>query len=249
MNAPVISATGLNKSWVERRAKAVSRGVGMAAPVIAARAENSEIWDIEGNRYIDFGGGIAVVNTGHRHPLVMKRVYEQLEKFTHTCGTVMPYAPLIELCEKINAVAPISGEKKSALVTTGAEAVENAVKFARCYTGRSDVIAFQGSFHGRTNLTMALTGKVNPYKIKFGPFPAGIWHVPFPVAHLGVSVDDTMRAIDTLFKCDVESSNVAAIIIEPVQGEGGFYVAPKELMARLRKLCDEHGIVLIADEI
>jgi 4-aminobutyrate aminotransferase/(S)-3-amino-2-methylpropionate transaminase len=248
MNAPV-SAPGLNKQWVERRAKAVSRGVGMAAPVIAARAENSEIWDIEGNRYIDFGGGIAVVNTGHRHPLVLKRVYEQLERLTHTCAMVMPYEPFIELCEKLNAVAPISGEKKSALVTTGAEAVENAVKFARAYTGRSDVIAFHGGFHGRTNLTMALTGKVVPYKAKFGPFAGGIWHVPFPVAHHGISVDDSIEAIEWLFKADVEASRVAAIIIEPVQGEGGFYVAPKELMVRLRKICDDNGIVFIADEI
>ncbi len=248
MNAP-LTASGMNQNWVERRAKAVSRGMGMAAPVIAARAENSEIWDVEGNRYIDFGGGIAVVNTGHRHPLVMKRVYEQLEKFTHTCATVVPYAPFIELCEKLNAVAPMSGEKKSALVTTGAEAVENAIKFARAFTGRYDVIAFQGGFHGRTNLTMALTGKVNPYKIKFGPFAGGIWHVPFPVAHHGISVDDTMQAIELLFKCDVEAARVAAIIIEPVQGEGGFYIAPTELMVRLRKLCDAHGIVLIADEI
>ena len=248
MNAPV-TGPGLNKQWVERRARAVSRGIGMGAPVIAARAENSEIWDVEGNRYIDFGGGIAVVNTGHRHPLVMKRVYEQLEKLTHTCAMVMPYEPFIELCEKLNEVAPISGEKKSALVTTGAEAVENAIKFARAYTGRSDVIAFQGGFHGRTLLGMALTGKVVPYKAKFGPMPPGIWHVPFPVAHHGVSVDDTMHAIEWLFKADVEPSRVAAIIIEPVQGEGGFYVAPKELMVRLRKLCDDHGIVLIADEI
>jgi 4-aminobutyrate aminotransferase/(S)-3-amino-2-methylpropionate transaminase len=248
MNVPV-SAPGMNKKWVERRAKAVSRGIGMGAPVIAARAENSEIWDVEGNRYIDFGGGIAVVNTGHRHPLVMKRVYEQLEKFTHTCAMVMPYAPFIELCEKLNAIAPMAGEKKAALVTTGAEAVENAIKFARAYTGRSDVIAFHGGFHGRTNLTMALTGKVVPYKAKFGPFAGGIWHVPFPVAHHGISVDDSMHAIELLFKCDVEASRVAAIIIEPVQGEGGFYVAPKELMVRLRKLCDEHGIVFIADEI
>jgi 4-aminobutyrate aminotransferase/(S)-3-amino-2-methylpropionate transaminase len=248
MNAPV-SAPGMNKKWVERRAKAVSRGMGMAAPIIAARAENSEIWDVEGNRYIDFGGGIAVVNTGHRHPLVMKRVYEQLEKFTHTCATIVPYAPFIELCEKLNQVAPITGEKKAALVTTGAEAVENAIKFARAYTGRSDVIAFHGGFHGRTNLTMALTGKVVPYKVKFGPFAGGIWHVPFPVAHHGISVDDSMHAIELLFKCDVEPSRVAAIIIEPVQGEGGFYVAPKELMVRLRKLCDEHSIVFIADEI
>ncbi len=249
MNAPATSAPGMNKHWVERRSKAVSRGIGMGAPVMAARAENSEIWDIEGNRYIDFGGGIAVVNTGHRHPMVMRRVYEQLEKFTHTCAMVMPYEPFIEVCEKLNAVAPISGEKKSALVTTGAEAVENAVKFARAYTGRSDVIAFHGGFHGRTNLTMALTGKVLPYKAKFGPFAGGMWHVPFPVAHHGITVDDSIHAIELLFKCDVEAQRVAAIIIEPVQGEGGFYVAPKELMVRLRKLCDEHGIVLIADEI
>jgi 4-aminobutyrate aminotransferase / (S)-3-amino-2-methylpropionate transaminase / 5-aminovalerate transaminase len=246
VNAPV---KGMNAAWVERRAKAVSRGIGMAAPVIAARAENSEIWDIEGNRYIDFGGGIAVLNTGHRHPLVMKRVKEQLDAFTHTCAMVVPYATFIEVCEKLNALAPISGEKKSALVTTGAEAIENAVKFARAYTGRSDVIAFHGGFHGRTNLTMALTGKVVPYKTKFGPFAPGMWHVPFPVAHKGHSVDETMHAIEWLFKADVEPSRVAAIIIEPVQGEGGFYVAPKELMVRLRKMCDEHGIVFIADEI
>ena len=250
MNAPVTSpAAGLNKHWVERRAKAVSRGISAGAPVMAARAENSEIWDIEGNRYIDFGGGIAVVNTGHRHPLVMKRVYEQLEKFTHTCAMVMPYEPFIEVCEKLNAVAPISGEKKSALVTTGAEAIENAVKFARAHTGRSDVIAFHGGFHGRTNLAMALTGKVLPYKAKFGPLAAGVWHVPFPVAHKGITVEDSIHAIEWLFKADVEPARVAAIVIEPVQGEGGFYIAPNELMVALRKLCDEHGIVLIADEI
>ena len=250
MNAPVhIQPAGSNKAWVERRAKAVSRGIGMGAAVMAAKAENSEIWDIEGNRYVDFGGGIAVVNTGHRHPLVMKRVYEQLEKFTHTCAMVMPYEPFIEVCEKLNAAVPISGEKKSALVTTGAEAVENAIKYARCYTGRSDVIAFHGGFHGRTLLGMALTGKVLPYKAKFGPMPAGIWHVPFPVAHKGISVEDSIHAIELLFKCDVEPQRVAAIIIEPVQGEGGFYIAPQELMVRLRQLCDEHGILLIADEI
>jgi 4-aminobutyrate aminotransferase / (S)-3-amino-2-methylpropionate transaminase / 5-aminovalerate transaminase len=250
MNAPIHhQPAGSNKAWVERRAKAVSRGIGMGAAVMAAKAENSEIWDIEGNRYVDFGGGIAVVNTGHRHPLVMKRVYEQLEKFTHTCAMVMPYEPFIEVCEKLNAVVPISGDKKSALVTTGAEAVENAIKYARCYTGRSDVIAFHGGFHGRTLLGMALTGKVLPYKAKFGPMPAGIWHVPFPVAHKGISVEDSIHAIELLFKCDVEPARVAAIIIEPVQGEGGFYIAPKELMERLRALCDEHGILLIADEI
>jgi len=250
MNAPIKhEPAGSNKAWVERRAKAVSRAISAGAPVMAAKAENAEIWDIEGNRYIDFGGGIAVVNTGHRHPLVMKRVYEQLEKFTHTCAMVMPYEPFVEVCEKLNAIAPISGEKKSALVTTGAEAVENAVKYARAYTGRSDVIAFHGGFHGRTLLGMSLTGKVNPYKAKFGPMAAGVWHVPFPVAHKGITVEDSIHAIELLFKADVEPQRVAAIIIEPVQGEGGFYVAPKELMQRLRKLCDEHGILLIADEI
>jgi 4-aminobutyrate aminotransferase/(S)-3-amino-2-methylpropionate transaminase len=243
------SAKGLNEAWVERRAKAVSRGVGMAAPIIAARAEDSEMWDIEGRRYIDFGGGIAVLNTGHRHPAVMKRVQEQLNAFTHTCFMVAPYAPFIELAEKLNAIAPISGDKKSLFVTTGAEAVENAIKIARAHTGRSDVICFQGSFHGRTLLTMAMTGKVVPYKTKFGPMPGGVWHVPFPVAHRGVTVEDSIHAIEWLFKADVEPSRVAAIVIEPVQGEGGFYVAPKELMKALRKICDDHGIVLIADEI
>ena len=170
MTAPAtIQPKGSNQAWVERRTKAVSRGIGMAAGVMVAKAENSELWDIEGNRYIDFGGGIAVVNTGHRHPTVMKLVYEQLEKVTHTCAMVMPYEPFIEVCEKLNAVAPISGEKKTALVTTGAEAVENAIKFARAYTGRSDVIAFHGGFHGRTLLGMALTGKVLPSKPSSAP--------------------------------------------------------------------------------
>ena len=236
-------------SLLERRNKAIPRGAGMQAPVFAARAENAEIWDTEGRRYVDFAGGIAVLNTGHRHPTVMKRVLAQLESVTHTCFTIMPYEPFVELAEKLNAIAPISGEKKSMFLTTGAEAVENAVKIARAHTGRSDVIAFHGSFHGRTLLTMGLTGKIVPYKTKFGPFPGGIWHVPYPIAHKGITVDDTFKAIEALFRCDVEASRVAAIIIEVVQGEGGFYIAPKELMVRLRKLCDEHGIVLIADEI
>jgi 4-aminobutyrate aminotransferase / (S)-3-amino-2-methylpropionate transaminase / 5-aminovalerate transaminase len=240
---------GATETMIERRSKAIARGMGMAVPVFAKRAENAEIWDIEGRRFIDFAGGIAVLNAGHRHPLVMKRVMEQLNSFTHTCFTIMPYEPFVELAEKLNALAPISGEKKSMFVTTGAEAVENSVKIARAHTGRSDVIAFNGSFHGRTLMTMALTGKNIPYKTKFGPFPAGVWHVPFPIEHKGISVEDSLHAIEWLFKVDVEPSRVAAIIIEPVQGEGGFYVAPKALMQGLRKICDEHGIVLIADEI
>jgi 4-aminobutyrate aminotransferase/(S)-3-amino-2-methylpropionate transaminase len=243
------SMKGITEALLERRSKAIARGIGMAAPVFAKKAENAEIWDVEGRRFIDFAGGIAVLNAGHRHPAVMKRVQEQLESFTHTCFMVMPYEPFVELAEKLNALAPISGEKKSIFVTTGAEAIENAVKIARAATGRSDVIAFNGAFHGRTLMTMALTGKVVPYKAKFGPFPAGVWHVPFPIEHKGISIEDSIQAIEWLFKVDVEPSRVAAILIEPVQGEGGFYVAPKELMVRLRKICDEHGIVLIADEI
>jgi 4-aminobutyrate aminotransferase/(S)-3-amino-2-methylpropionate transaminase len=240
---------GATETMIERRSRAIARGMGMAAPVFAKRAENAEIWDIEGRRFIDFAGGIAVLNAGHRHPLVMKRVMEQLNSFTHTCFTVVPYEPFVELAEKLNALAPISGEKKSIFVTTGAEAVENSIKIARAYTGRSDVIAFNGSFHGRTLMTMALTGKIIPYKTKFGPFPPGVWHVPYPIEHKGISVDDSLHAIEWLFKVDAEPSRVAAIIVEPVQGEGGFYVAPKALMQGLRKICDEHGIVLIADEI
>lgn len=217
--------------------------------MVAARAENTELWDVEGRRFIDFAGGIAVLNTGHRHPRVMARVRAQLDAFTHTCTVVVPYGPYIEVCERLNAVAPISGPKKSLLVTTGAEAVENAIKYARACTGRSDIIAFHGAFHGRTNLAMALTGKVVPYKAGFGPFAPGIWHVPFPVPHRGHTVAETLAALDMVFKCQVEPSRVAAIIIEPVQGEGGFYIAPPQLLAALRERCDAHGILLIADEI
>jgi 4-aminobutyrate aminotransferase/(S)-3-amino-2-methylpropionate transaminase len=207
------------------------------------------MWDVEGRRFIDFGGGIAVLNTGHRHPKVMRRVYEQLERFTHTCFMVSPYEPFVELAEKLNAIVPISGEKKTLLVTTGAEAVENSIKIARAATGRSDIIVFTGAFHGRTLLTMAMTGKVVPYKTKFGPFPGGVWRVPYPIEHKGLSVEHTMLTLQWLFKTDVDPKNVAAIVIEPVQGEGGFYIAPQAFMQKLRALCDEHGIVFIADEI
>jgi 4-aminobutyrate aminotransferase/(S)-3-amino-2-methylpropionate transaminase len=238
-----------NSALQARRVAAIPRGVSTANAVFAERAEGSEIWDVDGNRYIDFGGGIAVVNTGHRHPKVVKAVRDQLDHYTHTAFQIVPYEPYIELCEKLNKLAPFSGEAKSILFSTGAEAVENAVKIARAATGRTNVIAFSGAFHGRTLMTSALTGKVAPYKKKFGPMPAGIWHVPFPVPQHGVSVADTLKAIDYLFRADVDPVNVAAIIIEPVQGEGGFNPAPTELLEALRKICDEHGILLIADEV
>ena len=239
----------LNTEWQSRKELATTRGVGVLTQVFAARAENAEIWDVEGKRYIDFAGGIGVLNTGHRHPKVMAAVASQLEKFTHTCYQVMPYPGYVALAEKLNEITPGSFPKRTSFFSTGAEAIENAIKIARAATGRSGIIAFSGAFHGRTMMAMALTGKVAPYKAGFGPFPPEIYHAPFPIELHGVSVDDALRAINTLFKADIDPQRVAAIIIEPVQGEGGFYVTPPELMRRLRELCDEHGILLIADEI
>ncbi|GLQ79132.1 4-aminobutyrate transaminase [Mesorhizobium huakuii] len=238
-----------NASLHARRGAAIPRGIANAFPVYPQRAEGSEIWDVEGRRFIDFAGGIAVLNTGHRHPEVMAAVARQLEAYTHTAFQVLPYEPYIEVCERLNALAPFSGDAKSVLFSTGAEAVENAIKIARAATGRPGVIAFAGGFHGRTTLTMALTGKVVPYKKKFGISPPGIYHLPFPAEDQGVTVADTIKAMDFLFRADIDPTDVAAIIIEPVQGEGGFLPAPTELLVALRAACDKHGILLIADEI
>lgn len=232
-----------------RKDGATARGVGVLTQIFVERAQNSEVWDVEGKRYIDFAGGIGVLNTGHRHPRVIAAVEAQLAKFTHTCYQVFPYAGYVELAEKLNAAAPGSFAKKTALFSTGAEAVENAVKIARSATRRTGIIAFAGAFHGRTLLGMALTGKVAPYKNGFGPFPPDVYHAPFPVALHGTADDDALRALNQVFKADIDAPRVAAIIIEPVQGEGGFYAAPAAFVRRLREICDEHGILLIADEI
>lgn len=231
-----------------RHQAAITRGVGTKA-IYAARAANAELWDVDGKRYIDFAAGIAVNNTGHRHPQVMAAVAKQAEAFTHTCFHVAPYESYITLAERLNAIAPVKGPAKTMLVTTGAEAVENAIKIARVATGRSAIIAFSGAFHGRTMLGMALTGKVVPYKRGFGPFPAEIYHTPFPNALRGVTVDQALSALDALLTVDVEPSRVAAIIVEPVQGEGGFLIAPQAFLEGLRAVADRHGILLIADEI
>jgi 4-aminobutyrate aminotransferase/(S)-3-amino-2-methylpropionate transaminase len=238
-----------NADLVDRRHKAVPRGVSTPYPVYAARAENAELWDVDGKRYVDFAGGIAVLNVGHRHPKVMAAVEAQLKLFTHTCFQVVPYEPYIALAERLNALAPFKGQAKTMFVTTGAEAIENCVKLARAATGRSAIIAFAGAFHGRTMMGMALTGKTQPYKHKFGPMPADVYHAPFPIPDQGTSVADALKALETLFRADVEPARVAAIIIEPVQGEGGFYPAPTELLVELRRICDTHGILLIADEV
>lgn len=233
----------------ERKNAAISRGVGMTTQIYADRAENAEIWDKDGNRYIDFAAGIAVVNTGHRHPKVMAAVKDQLDRFTHTCHQVVPYENYVELAERLNALLPGREPKKTIFATTGAEAVENAIKIARHHTGRPAVISFAGGFHGRTFMGMALTGKVQPYKAGFGPMMNDIWHLPFPNDLHGVSQQDALDALDRLFKADLEPGRVAAIIIEPVQGEGGFYEVPAGFMQKLREVCDTHGILLIADEV
>ncbi|NBR52182.1 MAG: 4-aminobutyrate--2-oxoglutarate transaminase [Rhodobacteraceae bacterium] len=238
-----------NADIAKRRNTAIARGVGMMTQIYVERAENAEVWDVEGNRYIDFAAGIAVVNTGHRHPKVIDAVKKQLDSFTHTCHQVLPYENYIQLAERLNASVPGDFEKRTIFVTTGAEAVENAIKIARVSTGRNAVIAFGGGFHGRTFMGMALTGKVQPYKAGFGTMMPDVYHVPFPVELHGGSVEASMGAITQLFKADLDPSRVAAIIVEPVQGEGGFYPAPTELMRAVRKLCDEHGIVMIADEV
>ena len=243
------SGQASNASIDARRANATPRGVGIGFPIYAERALNAEIWDVEGRRYIDFGAGIAVLNTGHSHPRIVQAIKDQLDHFTHTCYQVVPYESSVALAERINALTPGTHAKKTAFFTTGVEAVENAIKIARSATRRPGVIALSGAFHGRTFMGMALTGKVVPYKTGFGPFPGSIYHVPAPLALHGVSVEDSLHAIQQLFKADIEPEQVAAIIVEPVQGEGGFYVMPPEFMRALREICDRHGIVLIFDEI
>lgn len=239
----------LNADVSARRQNAIARGVGTMTQVYADRAENAEIWDIEGRRYIDFAAGIAVVNTGHRHPRVIEAVKQQLDQFTHTCHQVVPYENYVRLAERLNAAVPGDFEKKTAFVSTGAEAVENAIKIARAATGRDAIIAFSGGFHGRTFMAMSMTGKVFPYKAGFGAMPGDVFHAPFPVPLHGVSEGDALAALDRLFKADVDPARVAAMVIEPVQGEGGFYEAPTSFLHHLRGLCDAHGIVLIADEV
>lgn len=232
-----------------RRLAALPTGWGSLLPTYIERAANAELWDVEGKRLIDFAGGIAVLNTGHLHPKVKAAVTAQLEGFTHTCFMVAPYEPLVALAERLNALVPGPTEKRTFFANSGAEAVENAVKIARYSTKRNGVIAFAGGFHGRTHLTMALTGKVMPYKYGFGPFPTDIYHAPFPYEYRGVTAEQSLDAIHRLFKEDIEPERVAAILIEPVLGEGGFVVAPPSFLAQLRELCDQHGIVLIVDEI
>ena len=231
-----------------RRTAAVASGVGTRG-IYAERAENAELWDVDGKRYIDLAAGIAVNNTGHRHPKVMAAVAKQADAFTHTCFHVAPYESYVSLAERLNKSTPGDFDKKTMLVTTGAEAVENAVKMARAFTGRSGVIAFSGAFHGRTLMGMALCGKVQPYKKAFGAMPPEVYHAAFPNSYHGITPEMSLAQLDQLFKSTIDPERVAAIILEPVQGEGGFNIAPAEFLRGLREVCDTYGIVLIADEV
>lgn len=242
-------ASELNHDWQQRKNQATPRGVGVMCDFYAERAFNAELWDIEGRRFIDFAAGIAVLNTGHCHPKITAAIQQQLQRFTHTAYQIVPYPSYVSLAEKINRMTPGDYAKKTAFFSTGAEAVENAIKIARAATGRSGVIAFTGGFHGRTMMGMALTGKVDPYKLKFGPFPAEVFHAPYPNELHGVSIAQSLKAIEALFKSSIDPYRVAAMILEPIQGEGGFVVAPQVFMQALRAMCDQYGILLIADEI
>jgi len=238
-----------NAALMARRHAAVPRGVGQAHPIFIERGRNAEFWDVEGRRYIDFAGGIAVLNTGHCHPAVIEAVKAQLDRYTHTCFQVIAYEPYVELAERLNALAPGRFAKKTLFLSTGAEAVENAVKIARAHTRRGGIVAFTGGYHGRTLMTLALTGKVAPYKTGFGPFPGEVFHALFPNPLQGVSVADALASVETILKNDIEAEHVAAFIVEPVQGEGGFHVAPPEFVAGLKKIAERHDILLIADEV
>ncbi len=239
----------ININLQERKEKVFAKGQGNTYPIYVKEAKNAEIWDVEGNRFIDFGTGIAVCNTGHAHPKIVNAVKKQVEKFSHTCVMVNPYEVAVELAEKLIKIAPGTSKKKVIFVTTGAEAVENCIKIARAHTKRRGIIAFNGGFHGRTNLTMGLTGKISPYKHNFGPFPGEIYHLPYPTNLNGITVEDSIKALKNLFKVDILPTDIAAIIIEPIQGEGGFYKTPKELLSELREICNEYGICLVLDEI
>ena len=238
-----------NLEFEARRDNAVARAVSFSSTFVAERAENAEVWDVEGNRYIDFCGGIGCQNVGHRNPQVLAAIKDQLDYLTHTCFQVTPYKSYIELAERLNALLPGDFAKKSLFFSAGGEAVENAIKIARYYTRRPALITFTNGYHGRSYMGMALSARMVPFKEGFGPFPGEIYRLPFPDDFHNVTIEDTKRAFDTLFRSDCRLDQIAAIFFEPVQGEGGYNIATLQFLEYLRALCDEHGIVLVADEI
>ncbi|WP_136067169.1 4-aminobutyrate--2-oxoglutarate transaminase [Modicisalibacter radicis] len=238
-----------NAQLNELKQRYVANGAASPAEHFADRAENAEVWDADGKRFIDFAGGIGVLNIGHRHPRVVEAVKAQLDKVMHTCQTVMPYEGYVKVAEKLSQITPVRGHAKVMLANSGAEALENAVKVARAATGRNNVICFDGGYHGRTFMTMAMNGKVAPYQSDFGSMPGNVFRAPYPVPYHGVSEDEALRGLKMALKTDANPRDTAAVVIEPVLGEGGFYAAPASFLKKVREICDEHGMLMIADEV
>ncbi len=238
-----------NKELQALKERYVAAGAASPNEQFADHATNAELWDADGKRMIDFAGGIGVLNIGHRHPKVVEAVKAQLDKLMHTCQTVMPYEGYVKLAEKLSNVVPVRGHAKVMLANSGAEALENAIKVARAATGRSNIICFDGGYHGRTFYTMAMNGKAAPYQTDFGPMPGTVFRAPYPVPYHGVSEDEALRGLKMTMKADSPGKDTAAIVIEPVLGEGGFYAAPTSFLKEIRKICDEHGILMIVDEV
>ena len=238
-----------NKELQALKERYVAAGAASPNEQFADRATNAELWDADGKRMIDFAGGIGVLNIGHRHPKVVEAVKAQLDKLMHTCQTVMPYEGYVKLAEKLSGVVPVRGHAKVMLANSGAEALENAMKIARAATGKTNVICFDGGYHGRTFYTMAMNGKAAPYQTDFGPMPGTVYRAPYPVPYHGVSEDEALRGLKMAMKADSPAHNTAAIVIEPVLGEGGFYAAPTSFLKEIRKICDENDILMIADEV
>ncbi|MEO9523453.1 4-aminobutyrate--2-oxoglutarate transaminase [Marinobacter alexandrii] len=238
-----------NKELQALKERYVAAGAASPNEQFADHATNAELWDADGKRMIDFAGGIGVLNIGHRHPKVVEAVKAQLDKLMHTCQTVMPYEGYVKLAEKLSGIVPVRGHAKVMLANSGAEALENAIKVARAATGRSNIICFDGGYHGRTFYTMAMNGKAAPYQTDFGPMPGTVFRAPYPVPYHGVSEDEALRGLKMTMKADSPGKDTAAIVIEPVLGEGGFYAAPTSFLKEIRKICDEHGILMIVDEV
>ncbi|SFU40674.1 4-aminobutyrate--2-oxoglutarate transaminase [Halomonas korlensis] len=238
-----------NAELNELKQRYVANGAASPATAFADRAENAQVWDADGNRFVDFAGGIGVLNIGHRHPKVVQAVKDQLDKVMHTCQTVMPYEGYVKVAEKLSQITPVRGHAKVMLANSGAEALENAVKVARAATGKNNVICFDGGYHGRTFMTMAMNGKVNPYQTDFGSMPGNVFRAPYPVPYHGVSEDEALRGLKMALKTDANPKDTAAIVLEPVLGEGGFYAAPTSFLKAIREICDEHGMLMIVDEV
>jgi 4-aminobutyrate aminotransferase/(S)-3-amino-2-methylpropionate transaminase len=240
-----------SRELMEKVHQHTPKSVGHGTPLGIASARGATVTDLDGNTFLDFSGGIGTLNMGHCPPAVVKAIQEQSEEYMHLCFQVLAYPSYVDLCAKLNAITPGNHAKKTVLFNSGAEGTENAVKIARAYTGRSGIIVFDRAFHGRTMMCLGMTGQVKPYKVGFGPFPGDVARIPYPYGYRshGDAEEATFHALDQVFRCDLPPEKVACIIMEPILGEGGFVVPPPTFMPRLRKLCDQHGILLIADEV